>query len=44
MRNRDTGAMLPLKPVPECLPSLMTSGGIYPLIEAEGLIAPIAAT
>ncbi len=40
VRNRDTGVVLPLKPVPERLLSLMLSGGIYPLLEAEGLIAP----
>jgi 3-isopropylmalate/(R)-2-methylmalate dehydratase small subunit len=40
VRNRDTGAVLPATPVPERLLSLMTSGGIYPLLEAEGLIAP----
>jgi 3-isopropylmalate/(R)-2-methylmalate dehydratase small subunit len=40
VRNRDTGAVLQVKPVPERLLSLMTSGGIYPLLEAEGLIAP----
>ena len=40
VRNRDTAAVLSAKPVPERLLSLMTSGGIYPLLEAEGLIAP----
>jgi 3-isopropylmalate/(R)-2-methylmalate dehydratase small subunit len=40
VRNRDTGATLPIKPVPERLLSLMQSGGIYPLLEKEGLIAP----
>ncbi len=40
VRNRDSGAVLPLRPVPERLLSLMTGGGIYPLLEAEGLIAP----
>src|SRR3954464_1628896 len=39
-RNRDTGAMLPISPIPEQLLSLMTSGGIYPLLEKQGLIAP----
>jgi 3-isopropylmalate/(R)-2-methylmalate dehydratase small subunit len=43
VRNRDTGAALAVKPVPERLLSLMVSGGIYPLLEAEGLIAPKAA-
>jgi len=40
VRNRDTGAVLPMSPVPEQLLSLMTSGGIYPLLEKQGLIAP----
>ena len=44
VRNRDTGAALPLSPVPERLLSLMTSGGIYPLLEKQGLIAPKAAS
>src|SRR5436309_700501 len=44
LRNRDTGAVLAVKPVPEALLSLMTSGGIYPLLEAQGLIAPRAAS
>ena len=40
VRNRDTGAVLAIAPVPERLLSLMTSGGIFPVLEAEGLIAP----
>ena len=40
VRNRDTGAVLRANPVPERLLALMTGGGIYPLLEAEGLIAP----
>jgi 3-isopropylmalate/(R)-2-methylmalate dehydratase small subunit len=44
VRNRDTGAVLPLSPVKEKLLSLMTSGGIYPLLEKQGLIAPKAAS
>jgi len=44
VRNRDTGAVLPLSPIPEQLLSLMTSGGIYPLLEKQGLIAPKAAS
>ena len=42
VRNRDTGAVLAISPVPERLLSLMTSGGIFPVLEAEGLIAPKA--
>ena len=44
VRNRDTGAVLPISPIPEQLLSLMTSGGIYPLLEKQGLIAPKAAS
>jgi len=44
VRNRDTGAVLPIAPVPGQLLSLMTSGGIYPLLEKQGLIAPKAAS
>ena len=40
VRNRESGVVLRAKPVPERLLSLMTGGGIYPLLEAEGLIAP----
>src|SRR3954452_5052621 len=43
VRNRDTGAVLHVSPVPERLLALMTGGGIYPRLEAEGLIAPNAA-
>ena len=43
VHNRDTGAVLRAKPVPERLLALMTGGGIFPLLEAEGLIAPPAA-
>ena len=44
VRNRDTGAVLSISPIPEQLLSLMTSGGIYPLLEKQGLIAPKAAS
>src|SRR5438067_3295180 len=40
VRSRDTGAVLPIQPVPAQLLSLMTSGGIYPLLEKQGLIGP----
>jgi 3-isopropylmalate/(R)-2-methylmalate dehydratase small subunit len=43
VRNRDTGAVLAIPPMPERLLSLMTSGGIFPVLEAEGLIAPKSA-
>jgi 3-isopropylmalate/(R)-2-methylmalate dehydratase small subunit len=38
VRNCDTSAVLPVSPVPERLLSLMTGGGIFPVLEAEGLI------
>jgi 3-isopropylmalate/(R)-2-methylmalate dehydratase small subunit len=44
VRNLDTGAVLQVSPVPEQLLSLMTGGGIYPLLETQGLIAPKAAS
>jgi len=44
VRNRDTGAVFPISPVPEQLLSLMTGGGIYPLLEKQGLIAPKVAS
>lgn len=44
VRNRQTGTVLSLRPVPERLLSLMTGGGIFPILEAEGLIAPSPAT
>ena len=44
VRNRDNGAVFPISPVPEQLLSLMTGGGIYPLLERQGLIAPKAAS
>jgi 3-isopropylmalate/(R)-2-methylmalate dehydratase small subunit len=40
LRNRDTGTALAISPVPDRLLSLMTSGGIFPVLEAQGLIAP----
>jgi len=42
VRNRETGVVLPISPMPEQLLSLMTSGGVYPLLEKQGLIAPKA--
>jgi 3-isopropylmalate/(R)-2-methylmalate dehydratase small subunit len=43
VHNRDTGAVLRIKPVPERLLALMTGGGIFPLLEADGLIGPKSA-
>jgi len=42
VRNRTTGAVLPVPPVPQQLLALMSGGGVYPLLEAQGLIAPRA--
>jgi 3-isopropylmalate/(R)-2-methylmalate dehydratase small subunit len=44
VRNRETGAVLHAKPVPEALLALMTDGGVYPVLEARGLIAPAEAS
>jgi 3-isopropylmalate/(R)-2-methylmalate dehydratase small subunit len=38
--NARTCASLSLQPIPEQLILLMRSGGIFPLLEAEGLIGP----
>lgn len=43
VRNQQTGAVLTVRPVPERLLSLMAGGGIFPILEAEGLIAPRSA-
>jgi 3-isopropylmalate/(R)-2-methylmalate dehydratase small subunit len=40
VRNQTTGAECDCQPVPDMLLSLMQSGGIYPYMEREGLIAP----
>ena len=40
IENIDTGARLPALPVPPSLIDMMRRGGIFPLLEAEGLIAP----
>ncbi len=42
VRNARTGAVLTPERLPEKLLSLMRGGGILPLLEAEGLIAPRA--
>ena len=41
VRNRKTGAMLKALPIPEQLLKLMWGGGIFPLLEAEGLVTPV---
>lgn len=40
VRNPRTGQGLRVTPVPEMLLSLMTGGGILPVMEQQGLIAP----
>ena len=40
MRNPRTGQSLKVSPVPEQLLTMMLGGGIYPVLEREGLIAP----
>jgi 3-isopropylmalate/(R)-2-methylmalate dehydratase small subunit len=40
VRNGRSGAVLTPSPIPERLLSLMRGGGIFPLMEKEGLIAP----
>ena len=39
-RNQRSGAVLAVPPIPERLMGLMCGGGIFPLMEKEGLIAP----
>jgi 3-isopropylmalate/(R)-2-methylmalate dehydratase small subunit len=40
VRNQATGQVLQALPIPENLLALMLGGGIYPVLEAQGLIAP----
>ena len=40
VRNLRTGATLKPLPIPERLLALMTSGGLYPVLEKGGFIAP----
>ena len=42
VRNADTGATLKPPPIPERLLALMQGGGIYPVLERQGFIAPRA--
>jgi 3-isopropylmalate/(R)-2-methylmalate dehydratase small subunit len=42
VRNVSTGQVLQALPIPENLLALMLGGGIYPVLEAQGLIAPRA--
>ena len=41
VRNEQTGAVRRLSPVPKEIIELMSSGGIFPLLEKQGLIAPL---
>ena len=41
VRNLATGRELALTPVPEMLLTLMRGGGIYPVLERDGLVAPV---
>ena len=43
VRNARTGAVLKADPIPAPLLRILEAGGIYPLLEQEGLIAPVAA-
>ncbi len=40
VRNTTTGAVLNITPIPEALLKLMQSGGIFPLLEREGIVGP----
>ena len=40
VRNQRTGATLKTEPLPETLKRLMQAGGLFPLLEAEGYLAP----
>ena len=42
VKNRATGKVLHAQPVPENLLAMMIGGGIYPVLEKQGLIAPKA--
>ena len=40
VRSRDIGALLKVRPVPAMLLDLMTTDGLYPHLERQGLIEP----
>ena len=40
VRNSSSGAVLNIKPIPDELLDLMQSGGIFPLLEREGILGP----
>jgi len=43
VRNNETGEVRKAQPVPRQLVDLMSGGGILPLLESQGLIAPLPA-
>lgn len=42
--NAQRGVSVPLRPIPDRLLTLMREGGIFPVLEREGLIAPLKPT
>jgi 3-isopropylmalate/(R)-2-methylmalate dehydratase small subunit len=42
VKNMSTGVVLHAQPVPEHLLAMMQNGGLYPLLEKQGYIAPKA--
>ena len=40
VRNVSTGAVLYITPIPDALLKLMQSGGVFPLLEREGMVGP----
>ena len=43
VRNEQTGEVRKASPLPRQLVDLMCGGGIFPLLESQGLIAPLPA-
>jgi 3-isopropylmalate/(R)-2-methylmalate dehydratase small subunit len=44
VKNLDSGESLQAQEVPESLLSILMAGGLYPLLEKENMIAPVATT
>lgn len=40
VRNASTGISLKITPIPESLIALMQSGGVFPMLEREGMVGP----
>ena len=40
VRNQRTGAVLEAEPLPEALKRIMQAGGLFPLLESDGYLAP----